>query len=104
MIDHDKLNEQGFRLMMASTNYQALFGALALALIGAAAIAWDARTSLTLAIASAFLVILSHVVSAHAMVRMVYQDKQPTPLSLIAAKVLWYLSVALGALAFAALN
>lgn len=104
MLDLEEMRGRSFRILLAVGNYQAVFGALMLGLIGLAAIAWHERTALFLALASAFLVFASHVIAGRAFTGLTFFDREPSKISILATKALWYAAIAFGALSFAALN
>jgi hypothetical protein len=103
MNDLEELKGRGFRMMLTSSNYQALFGALALAMIGLAAILWHGRTSLFFVLAASFSMFLCAFVQQRMFERIAFAEAKPTKLSILAARALWYAAIAFGALAFAAL-
>lgn len=103
MNDLEELKGRSFRLMLLASNYQALFGALALALIGLAAIIWHERTSLFFVLASCFCMFVCGFVQQRLFERVAFAVDTPTKLSILAARSLWYAAIAFGAFAFAAL-
>lgn len=103
MNDLEELKGRSFRMMLTSSNYQALFGALALALIGLAAILWHERTSLFFALASCFCMFLCAFVQQRTFERLAFKEVTQTKLSILASRALWYAAIACGSLAFAAL-
>lgn len=103
MNDLEELKGRSFRLMLLASNYQAIFGGLALALIGLAAIAWHERTSLFFVLAASFCMFLCAFVQQRTFERLAFKGMVPTKLSILAARTLWYAAIACGSLAFAAL-